>query len=872
MTSAQYEAARHFLPFRSAPRRHRLGRVAVAVLALMAGLPALAATKTVDCASTMWTSATCWNPDGVPLAADIVHVTPVGTSTTTLGIAAGTTAAASSLDVDSTTGTLAQVNMGGGTLTLTGTYMVGVSGIGAAAQSGGTLTASSLQIGPYAGSTGSFTFNGTGSASSMALGQLYVGLRGNGSFLMGSGATATVSSQLVVGYFDTSTSASFVQNGGTITTPSTFIGVDGNASFEQASGSHTVSGTLYLGYGPSGGGSYTLSGGTLSSNNAYIGRAGTGSLVQKGGVHTVTNTLTVGQLNSASGSYTFSGGTLNVGSLRRGEGSATFNWTGGTLNVTSALDVAPGEVFATFLSVGDGKELTTPTLTVAGSSTLSVGGGRVEVQTLNNQGRTNVTAGVVDVGTRLNNNGTLAMGGGSITGSGSIANIGSLTGAGNLSLSGSFINSALVRPEGGTLTLHASGGVTNSGLIDLQPGSRLHVVEAWNNQGQVQLAGGALSGGQVQNGSTGLISGFGLIDGPVTNAGLLSVSGGSLSITGNVLNSGITHLAGPGNQITGAGLLTNTGTVQGAGNVGMRVANSGTLEAIGGTLSFSALANTNTAAGILVAGTGGKLLMTQGLATNAGLIQLDGGTYDNAGVALSNAGRIVGDGTLRAGTITNTNQIAFSFGASSIAAPITNQTGAKLIISNGAQATFAAAVANAGELRVSAGGAANFFGLVSGAGTFTGTGQARFEGGFSPGASPALVEINFDVFYGSDSPILMELGGTTPGNCAQCSDKIVFKGMVTLEGGPLNVVWWNDYHGQAGDSFDLFDFKEDGLTGTFGTVNLPTLDTGLLWRTEKLYTDGVLSVAAVPEPGTWAMMLLGGGALLAYRRRTVRPE
>ncbi|MBK8018419.1 MAG: hypothetical protein IPK20_17975 [Betaproteobacteria bacterium] len=203
-------------------------------------------------------------------------------------------------------------------------------------------------------------------------------------------------------------------------------------------------------------------------------------------------------------------------------------------------------------------------------------------------------------------------------------------------MEGSFVNSALLRPEGGTLMLQASGGVTNSGLIELQPGSRLHVVENWNNLGQVQMAGGALSGGQVQNGSTGLISGFGLIDGPVTNAGLLSVSGGSLSVSGSLANSGITHLGGTGNQLTGAGVLTNTGTVQGAGNVGMRVANSGTLEAIVGTLSFSALSNTNTATGTLVAGTGGKLLMTQGLATNAGLIQLGGGTYDNAGAAMAN--------------------------------------------------------------------------------------------------------------------------------------------------------------------------------------------------------------------------------------------
>ena len=867
MKSAQHEAARHSLPFRSPPRRHRLARVAVAVIGLIAGLPALAATKTVDCASTAWTSATCWNPDGVPVAADVVHVTPVGASNTTLSITAGTTAAAASLDVDSTTSTLAQVSMSGGTLTLSGTYMVGVSGNGTGVQSGGALTASALQLGPYAGSGGSFTFSGA--SSTMALSQLYVGVRGDGSFIMGNG-TATLSSQLIVGYFSTSANASFVQNGGTITVPSSYIGVDGNASFEQAAGSHAVSGTLYLGYGPGGQGSYTLSGGTLSDNNAYVGRAGTGNFVQKGGAHTVTNTLMLGQLGSATGSYTLSGGTLTVGSLQRGSGNASFNWSGGTLNVGSAMDIAPGEVFSSVLSVGAGKELNAPTLTVAGSSTLNVTGGMVGVQTLNNQGRTGVSAGVLNVGTRLNNDGTLAMGGGTITGSAGIVNTGSVIGAGDVSITGSFINSALMQPEGGTLNLHAAAGFSNTGLIDVQPGSRLHVQEDWNNLGQVQLSGGALSGGRVQNTSTGLISGFGLIDGPVTNAGVLGVNGGSLSITGSLTNSGITHLAGPGNQITGTGLLTNTGTVQGAGNVGMRVANSGTLEAISGTLSFSAAANTNTAAGIVVAGAGGKLLMTQGLATNAGLIQLDGGTYDNGGAAMANAGRIVGNGTLRSGAISNTNQMAFSFGASSIAAPITNQAGAKLIVSNGAQATFAGTVANAGELRVSAGGAANFFGLVSGAGSFTGTGQARFEGGFSPGASPALVTIHFDVFYGSDSPILMELGGTTPGNCDTCSDKIIFAGTTTLEGGPLNVVWWNGYRGKAGDTFDLFDFKADGLTGSFGTVNLPTLEAGLLWRTDKLYTDGSLSVAAVPEPGTWAMMLLGGAALLTLRRRTVR--
>lgn len=44
---------------------------------------------------------------------------------------------------------------------------------------------------------------------------------------------------------------------------------------------------------------------------------------------------------------------------------------------------------------------------------------------------------------------------------------------------------------------------------------------------------------------------------------------------------------------------------------------------------------------------------------------------------------------------------------------------------------------------------------------------------------------------------------------------------VTLEGGPLNVVWWNDFHGQAGDSFNLFDFNGE-LAGRFGSPHVRT--------------------------------------------------
>jgi hypothetical protein len=129
-------------------------------------------------------------------------------------------------------------------------------------------------------------------------------------------------------------------------------------------------------------------------------------------------------------------------------------------------------------------------------------------------------------------------------------------------------------------------------------------------------------------------------------------------------------------------------------------------------------------------------------------------------------------------------------------------------------------------------------GFIKGTGTFD---NVVFNGNFAPGHSPALVTLGSTV-YTASNVLEMEIGGVAAGSQ---HDKIVHTGIAVL-GGTLNVVLLNAFAPQSGNSFDLFDWNA-GLSGTFSTLNLPTLAAGLAWNVSDLYVGGQLSVAAVPE-------------------------
>lgn len=90
--------------------------------------------------------------------------------------------------------------------------------------------------------------------------------------------------------------------------------------------------------------------------------------------------------------------------------------------------------------------------------------------------------------------------------------------------------------------------------------------------------------------------------------------------------------------------------------------------------------------------------------------------------------------------------------------------------------------------------------------------------------------------------LVVELGGTSP--CANHGQLTVARSL-TLMQPSLEVDLEAGFTPAAGDTFKVLSFAS--LTGTFGSMSLPTLPSPLVWNTSELYTTGTLGVEAPSE-------------------------
>jgi probable HAF family extracellular repeat protein len=342
----------------------------------------------------------------------------------------------------------------------------------------------------------------------------------------------------------------------------------------------------------------------------------------------------------------------------------------------------------------------------------------------------------------------------------------------------------------------------------------------------------------------------------ITAKGVLTGEG---VITGSVLNQGTVNAA----NLSLPGGLTNTGTVTGSGVIATNL--------------------TNSAGGLLRADAGQLLKLVGTAHTNSGNTEVRGGGELQVTGSFTNAaaGRVVLDnGIVRFnGGLGNDGQVLVNFGGGSVFGAVTTNNGGKIIFSGGSKSTFydAVDVKSGGELRISAGSAVIFFGQVlqrTGA-LFTGTGTKFYEGGLTIGGSPGLALDGGDVNLGAGNVFIVDIGGTTACT-AECAtndalrnssfDKYVVAGKLDL-GGTLKLGSWNGYTLQAGQRFDLLDWGS--ASGHFDSIDTSglLLADGTALDTSRLAIDGSFSVVAVPEPGTWALLLTGLMGVFGRRHR-----
>ena len=74
-------------------------------------------------------------------------------------------------------------------------------------------------------------------------------------------------------------------------------------------------------------------------------------------------------------------------------------------------------------------------------------------------------------------------------------------------------------------------------------------------------------------------------------------------------------------------------------------------------------------------------------------------------------------------------------------------------------------------------------------------------------------------------------------------DQLLVNGAATLNG-TLQVSILDPYLPNAGDSFNILDWT-GSPTGTFSSLQLPSLYGGLAWNTSQLYFTGTLSIGGV---------------------------
>ncbi|MGC4016304.1 MAG: autotransporter-associated beta strand repeat-containing protein [Luteolibacter sp.] len=462
-------------------------------------------------------------------------------------------------------------------------------------------------------------------------------------------------------------------------------------------------------------------------------------------------------------------------------------------------------------------------------------------------------------------------------------------GTGILVVNGAGSGSGGIQVAAGGIQVGAGGttGSIGTGAVSLASGTSL----AFNRTDTGLTVGGVISGaGTVTQSGTGTTS----LTGTNTYSGGTTIATGAFSISnGSAFGTGAVTVT----KLTGGDLLTV------ANNAAVTLANNIALSAPTSAQTFNLIKNSSSASagtqlsltGVISGGSANHTLFlntstsgdntttfsfggnntfrstiqlnrgaivvanANGLGNSANILKLDGNNNNTLGdlrfelaMTLANPVQLIAS---QSNIHTGANAVEMSGVISG--SNTFNKLGTGSLTLSAANTYSGATIVSAGTLLVN-GSLGNGAVTVASGATLGGTGSlggtATVNGSLAPGAA-SIESLNVGSLSLAGSADF-EIDATShTGDLAVVAANLAF-------GGVLNVT---NLSGTLAlnDVFDLFDFNAVNSSGTFSTVNLPTLADGLAWDTSNLYTTG--SIAVVPEP---LPALAGGlGLLLALRRR-----
>jgi len=770
------------------------------------------------------------------------------------------------------------LNFSGGTLT--GSDTLNVSGLftwtGGTLSGVGTVNANG-GMGLSGGSKGlaAGTLNNAGAASWTGSNYLWMN---SGAVLNNlAGASFDVQSDRTMYWSAGSTQPAF-NNSGTLTrtvSTGTFT-FDGIAFNNSATGTVNVqTGTLVLNGGGSGSGSYTVGAVAALNFGAGVHNIG-GSVSGAGSVSFYPDTANVGGTYNVTGGTSVNSGSVNFNSSATVTSLGPLTQSGGTLNFSIGRSIA-----ATTVNLSGGTLTGPDSFTAGGLFTWSGGW-------ISGAGVTNANGGLAINGSNkyldgrtLNNAGSAVWTAGYIYMSNGAAfnNLAAGTFDGQVADRSLYWYTGSSQPAfnnaGSFVRTISTAGLTLDGV-------------AFNNTGSLSVQTGTmnLAGGGTGNGSftaaatASLVFGGGthVLGGGFSGAGTVNFSadtitaGGTYSLSGNTLFSGATVSFSNTATVTGLGAVSLSGGA--ASFTTGRSISMGTLSLSGGNLTGSDAVS----AGGLLTWTGGTLSGAAPFNANGGISisggaakYMDGRTLNNAGTAtwtgsnyiyMSN-GAVVNNlatGTLNlqgdrsfyfsggsqpafnnAGTVSrtiNTGTFTFEGVAFSNSGTVSAQTGT-LAFSGGYLQTAGATILAGGAISMSGSSLTLQSGVLSGAGTITGS-LVNNGGQVSPGASPGILSITGGYTQTPAGVLNIEIGGVTAGTQF---DQLQIGGSATLNG-TLNVSLINSFVPATGNTFPILTYAS--RTGDFAAKNGLNLGAG---------------VALNPSIGTTAYSLIVGSSV-----------